>query len=373
MTANFVSGVGGPLILQVYQFNGGPLTNLDSTPTIQITSMDNGAVVVGPTTTGVTHPSTGTYAFNWSAAVSGGTYLAVWNGTLGGSGHPYQGSELVNVFSPSNVTVGPCNWTIDTGCCSDWNTFSPTLQAAATDFATMILWAATGRRFGLCTRTVRPCGRDCEGDGNGGWASGWYWFEGTFRPYVFNGLWRNCWCGCNGGVGCCTCRARCQVYIPGPVNSVLSVVVDGTTVDPATYRVDNGIWLVRTTTPGVDDPCWPWWQDYDLNPGVEHTFTVSYLQGIPVPPSLQRAAGELACEYAKACIGAPCRLPSHITSISRQGVTLSMTDIDVMLSKGLTGITTVDQVIMALNPYGLKAKMRIASPDLTVERFTTWP
>jgi hypothetical protein len=371
VTVNFVSGVGGSLLLQV--FSGGLLVDLDSTPTIEIINLNNGVVVVGPTTTGVTHPATGTYLYPWSAPVSGATYLGIWSGTLGGSGHPFQSTEQINVFAPSATTVGPCAWDLDTGCCSEWDTFSPALQAAAANFATMVLWAATGRRFGLCTRTVRPCGRDCEGDGFGGWANGWYWSEGTWLPYIFNGLWRNCWCGCNGGVGCCTCRARCQVYIPGPVNSIISVDVDGTTVDPATYRVDNGQWLVRTTTPGVDDQCWPFWQDYDLNPGVEHTFVVNYLQGIPPPAALKRAAGELACEYAKACLGQPCRLPTNATSIARQGVTISMTDVGALLEKGLTGVVTVDQVIVALNPFALKAPMRIASPDLTVERFTTWP
>ena len=29
---------------------------------------------------------------------------------------------------------------------------------------------------------------------------------GTFMPYIFNGVWRNCWCGCNGALGCCGCR-----------------------------------------------------------------------------------------------------------------------------------------------------------------------
>ncbi len=270
-------------------------------------------------------------------------------------------------------TVGPCvsgGWDLDFGCCSDWSGYSADLKAAATNYATLVLWAATGRRFGLCNYTVRPCGRECQ---QGNWNGGWYWTEGTWLPYIFNGIWRNCWSGCSGILGC-TCQPQCQVYLPGPVNSINSVTLDGATVDPSTYRVDNGIWLVRTrdSESETDPPCWPTHQDYDLNSGTD-TFIVSYAKGIVVPPALLRAGGELACEYAKACLGQPCRLPARATSIARQGVTVSVVNIDTMLQQGFTGLPTVDQIIATLNPYGLKGKMRISSPDDTIERTVTWP
>lgn len=370
MTISLVSGTGGPLLLQVYQFPNGPLVDLDGLPTVTITSLDNGAVVVPTTSVGVTHPATGTYLYQWTAAVSGGSYLIVWDGTLGAN--DYQASEEIIVFTPSSATVGPCGWTINTGCDPNWDSYSTPVKESATAYATTVLWAATGRRFGLCTRTVRPCGRECFGE-NGYFNGGWYWSEGTWLPYIFNGEWRNCWCGCAGALGCCGCRVDCQMYLPGPVNSIISVLVDGVTVDPTTYRVDNGIWLVRTVaTPGDTNPCWPQFQNYNVSSG-QGSVIVNYLQGIPVPEPLQRAAGELASEWAKSCLGQPCRLPSRATSISRQGVTISMTDIDQLLNKGLTGVTTVDQIIATYNPYGLKARMRVRSPDQTIERTQTWP
>lgn len=370
MTTSLVAYTGGPLILQVTLYDGGPLTDLSATPTITITSLADGGVVVGPTTSGVLHPTTGTYVYNWSASVSGGIYLAVWEGTLV-SGAAMQSSELINVYAPTTATVGPCEWTIDTGCCSDWDTYSTEVKQAATDYATTVLWAATGRRFGLCTKVVRPCGRQCS-DETGGNVYGWWWSDGVWLPYIFDGVWRNCWCGCNGLAGCCGCNVDCQVYLEGPVNSIISVTVDGETIDPNTYRVDNGVWLVRTHDES-DEDCWPQFQNFNKSSG-EGTFVVSYLKGLAVPTALQRAAGELACEYAKACVGAVCRLPGRVTNLARQGVSISMVEVDVLLEKGLTGIATVDQVIRTFNPYGLTSPMRIASPDFPEKtRIQTWP
>jgi hypothetical protein len=48
-----------------------------------------------------------------------------------------------------------------------------------------------------------------------------------------------------------------------------------------------------------------------------------------------------------------------------------MVDVDTILGKGWTGITTVDQVIAMFNPYGLKSRMRVSSPDVPVERIVT--
>ena len=43
MTVSLVSGAGGPLVLEVRQFDGGPLVNLDSLPTITIQNLQNGS------------------------------------------------------------------------------------------------------------------------------------------------------------------------------------------------------------------------------------------------------------------------------------------------------------------------------------------
>ena len=275
---------------------------------------------------------------------------------------------MVEVFTIASP-VTPCSgWDVIFSECCPEVSGSAELQQAGAEYGAFTMWAATGRRFGLCPRVTRPCGRWCA---NNQGTYGHYWSEGTWMPYVFAGAWRNCWCGCNGMAGCCSCEPDCQVWLPGPVASITSVTVDGVVVDPATYRVDNGRWLVRTHNQSTSD-CWPQCQDMNLNEGPG-TFIVEYMQGIPVPSVLRRAAGELACEWIKSCQGLPCRLPQRITSIARQGISISMVPVEDLLRNGLTGVFTVDQLIRSFNPYGLVSRMGIASPDDPGARTTTWP
>jgi hypothetical protein len=255
---------------------------------------------------------------------------------------------------------GPCSWIADPGCCTCWDDYSPDVQDAALAYAATVLWAATGRKFGTCELTVRPCGLQCNDC-----AQGVYWWGGVWLPYISNGVWRNCWCG----DGYCRCEPRCQVYLPGPVTTGTTMVVtqDGAVVPAGSYRVDNGQWLVRT-----DGECWPRCQDYDADTG-DNTMQVAYTRGIAVPTALASATGILACEFVKACQGGNCRLPQRLSTVARQGVQLTYQNIDGLLERGLTGITEVDQVIYALNPYGLKTRLRVSSPDLPVTRQVTTP
>ncbi len=263
----------------------------------------------------------------------------------------------------TTTTTLPCNWNVDVSCCDAtfWNALSPATQQAAKDYGAFTVWALTGRRFGGCERTVRPCGKTWSSNG----VAGYFWSEGSFRPYIFNGNWYNCACGT--GPACCTCDPRCQVFLPGPVLSIPATGIsqDGAIVPTTAWRVDNGNWLVRT-----DGNCWPECQDYNVDSGTG-TFFVTYTKGQEVPGVLLRAAGELACEWAKSCAGAACRLPQRVQSVARQGVTISMVPLDDLLKAGLTGVPTVDQVIRNFNPYGLASPMKIASPDLPVTKMTT--
>lgn len=272
-----------------------------------------------------------------------------------------------------SVTSTPCLWP-DTAslCCTEWDDYDPDLQEQAFEWAKAILWMATGRQFGLCEITVRPCGRVCNNSN----ASGWFWDgQGTWVPYIWQGNWYNCWCGSNGPGGCCTCDPNCQVYLPGPVHSVTHVQVDGASL-PITgsdgsynWFVLDQQWLIRTDT----EACWPNCADQNLGPGSADAFEVTYLRGKAVPTALANAVGILACEYAKACLGLPCRLPSRVSSISRQGVSVNMVPIEEVLKNGLTGLWEVDQLIMMYNPYGLKGRTRFFSPDLPEGRQITYP
>jgi len=236
-----------------------------------------------------------------------------------------------------------------------WAELSPEDQSRATNYATTVLWAATGRRYGLCELTVRPCGRRTDHSSLWGYvwdtaAAGWY-------PYLdATGTWRNCSCGLGG----CACGPRCEVWLPGPVHEVKEVIQDGLVVDPSAYRVDDGRWLVR-----IDGGCWP--EHADLSTDTDR-FQVTYVRGTKPPAVLINAAEVLACEFAKSIRNQECRLPARMSSLTRQGVTMTALDTDSLTRRNFTGIPEVDQVIFALNPYGLFARPRVMTPDMPPPR-----
>jgi hypothetical protein len=253
-----------------------------------------------------------------------------------------------------------CTWAIDPGCCSDWSTYDPDSQARAAAFATDVLWAATGRQFGACPITVRPCF-------NKGFSNFGYWFDGGWMPFIWNGQWYNSplGCGCS-GFCCCGTRPFTEVWLPGPVAGISQVVVGGLIVDPSAYRVDDAQWLVRQ-----DGNTWPVLQDYNVAAGSLNSWEVTLFRGTPVPPSLSTAAGVLACEFLKACAGGECRLPGYVQSIIRTGVEVQMVSLADALKLGFTGLAEVDMVIRSFNPNGLTHRLRLYSPDTQVNRITT--
>jgi hypothetical protein len=64
-------------------------------------------------------------------------------------------------------------------------------------------------------------------------------------------------------------------------------------------------------------------------------------------------------------------LPERVTQIARQGITISMVDVDALLARQLTGITSVDQIIVAYNPGRLTSRPRFFSYDVMPPRETT--
>jgi hypothetical protein len=255
-------------------------------------------------------------------------------------------------------------WNPDTSVDSTtWNTFPPSVQVYALDFATTVLWGATGRRFGLCTETVRPCQR--------GQIPAYLTFPAIFDPYGgAGGAYAWGLLGLSGGTSsmlvnfaCCpggTCQCSDSgINLPGPVGSVSNVTINGSTLDPNAYRLD-GHRLVRQ-----DGYAWPQTQDFSKAAGQTNTWSVTYTRGEPVPDALNRAAGLYAIEVGKARNKGTCALPQRVTSIARQGVSVTTVPVELYLQKNLTGVADVDQIILTYNPFGLRSRPRVSSPDLT--------
>lgn len=244
-----------------------------------------------------------------------------------------------------------CAWTIpDPLCCQCWDSADPRMKEQAIRWATTVMHARTGRQFGPCEITVRPCMKTaCNGLGS--WTGAW-WNGSLWTPYIFNGTWFNCFCG-----DICCCEPRCQVQLAGPVVSITQVRIGGVVVDPATYRVDDLQWLVRE-----GGECWPSCPNMDNPSGGTDVWEVTYLRGRTVPQDVLDAAALLACEYVKFCQGdSSCRLSSRVTALVRQDVSMQFVSPDSLLSMGLTGISTVDDIIVSYNPAGLKYPPRVFS------------
>ncbi|MFC9680005.1 hypothetical protein [Streptomyces sp. NPDC056948] len=100
-----IAGQAVALLSQWREYEGGPLVDLDTAPTIGITRVAGGTVILAPTTTGVSHPATGSYGYGWTPAVdlAPGLYLALWSGTKNSS--PVTATESLTVTAPATGRV----------------------------------------------------------------------------------------------------------------------------------------------------------------------------------------------------------------------------------------------------------------------------
>ena len=252
-------------------------------------------------------------------------------------------------------------WQADMACCDDWPNLDKDLRLRATTLAWNTMKSLTAGRVASGCTTLRPCYtpstcNECYGSPD------------LLNPQLINGEWYN-WPSCRDDN--CSCCSICEIELPGRVAALLEVNIDGYRHDPRLFRIDNGNQLVRQ-----DGCCFPQCQNMGAPYGYYGTFGIKYVPGVVPAADGRWAVGVLACEYAKACTGGKCRLPSAITSLSRQGVTMEFPR--TMFEFG-TGIREVDAYIYSINPNRLKVAPQVWSPDLPKHRVTTgqprgiWP
>jgi hypothetical protein len=149
------------------------------------------------------------------------------------------------------------------------------------------------------------------------------------------------------------------------------VLVDGTVIPASAYRVDvtGGAYLLVR----IDGLCWPTCQNFTAGEDETGAFVVTYGYGLALPLALQVATALLACEYAKSLTGGPCKLPTKMTRLSRQGVEVELEPPSP--EDGRTGIREVDDVIQALNPSKRQRPPVVLSLDLpeACDRMTVVP
>lgn len=247
----------------------------------------------------------------------------------------------------------PTDWQIIPPTDPRWTEADPADREWATKLAGELLQARVSI-FGLHEAAVRPCLQPKERNtyrGTGGVPSGMAWTPGVaLGQYGTAGT-----CGC-GSPNCCV--GAHEVWLPGPVHSVVEVKVDGVVLPSAAYRVRNQRWLLR-----VDGQPWPKHQDLDRLDDEPGTWLVRYMRGIEVPLAGQAAAGALALELLLARTGGPCALPQRVTSVTRQGMSVELADLQAMFEHGAFGIPLVDQWLAIVNPNGLQGDPTVWSPD----------
>lgn len=246
-------------------------------------------------------------------------------------------------------------WPVDvTGCgagaVTRWESLTPEARDFAARLAVATLRRLSGYRVGGCPVLARPCRRSC---GEATWRT--YPLTGGVGvgPYIEGGRWYNAVCGSCAGDSC-ACSSVCEVTLPG-ATVIDAVYLNGVTLDPSAYRLDSGGRLVRT-----DGDCWPRCQNLAASVTVDGTFGVSYYEAARPGPLASQVAGRLASEFAAACSGNDCGLPSAVTSITRAGVSVEV--VSGAFTDG-TGIREVDAWVHSVNPHRHTSSPAVFSLD----------
>lgn len=266
----------------------------------------------------------------------------------------------------ASIRTAPSQWPlVEELSCPALADVSEDLRDALVSAATSLLWNWTGRVFSLSDLTVRPCRQDCEPTTYRGFAGipSSLGINTPFVPVLIDGDFFNLTCQrkCKQGCGCTTTP---EIGLPGPIDSITQVKVDGVVLPSSAYRVDNRRWLVRT-----DGESWPTCQNLTDDDTEVGTWSVSYLWGTPVPEGGKLAASVLSCEMAKAALGRDCSLPQRVQTVTREGVSIAVLDSFEGLEAGRTGLWLVDSWVTSVT--NSPRRSRVMSPDVYVDRVRT--
>lgn len=228
-----------------------------------------------------------------------------------------------------------CTWVVDRQCLPITDDeVGIAQQVAAENLAVQVLWALSGRQFGVCPAIVRPCPQSC---GPTSLASS------SLLVFWDGGNWRNTFCGCGPR---CSWESPYVIHLGVgaalPVQEIIEVVIDGIVLDPAEYRQEGDLlyrlnekWPSQNLAAPLDEP---------------GTWSVTYMRGFPPPEGSAVLVGLLAKEFLTACAGGKCALPRRVQTVTRQGVTYQMIDPTDIYTSGKTGISEIDLWLSAVNP-----------------------
>ena len=326
----------------------------------------------------VTRLSAGVYQFAYGVPPLAYEYHGDFVGTVGstvGWTLPFDfyviPSSVVPPDGPPGPQLPPCQAWIsgDDLQCSGIDAFDKQQRDELAVSASMLMFELSARQFyGICGPvTVRPCRSACAG--RAGWGS-WIWTWGYWSgDWGYDWFWGN-----QEGGRLCSCGYDSTVELAGyPVTEITEVKIDGQVLPPTftggapQYRLDQDRYLTRMSDPdNANMPLhWPGCQRLDLQDDQPGTWSVSYRYGVAPPPIGISAAKQIACQLMLAESGQNCALPAKVSRLVRQGATIDLiTPLADMLRAGKTGLFAVDSFIAAYNPYGLRRRPAVFSPDV---------
>lgn len=293
--------------------------------TLDLTITAPDGTVTNVAKAGLTNVSLGSYRYGLVLSQVG-----VWRYTFDAGGNVEQSESGLIVVGASTPGIAAWCSVDDLFACSSCRGLTlpdEGIAARSVVAASEFLYAKTGRRWpGMFLDTVRPCARPtCE------------------EPL---------------GRHACGCSSLSEVELPGVVQGVVEVLVDGAVLLASEYAVRDRKRLLR-----LNDETWPCCQDLTLAATEADTWEVTYARGEEPPELGVLAAAELACEFYLAFVGSgDCKLPKQVQSISRQGVNVAFIS-PPDFGAGRLGLPIVDAFLAAHGTGTRRGGAHIAGPD----------
>lgn len=220
-----------------------------------------------------------------------------------------------------------CSWPVDPESCglSDFDPESLLfLSSVAT--ASSIMTRLSGYTIGTCGEEIRPLNlcRECRS-----------------------------WC-CGGADGIPLSGA-----LKMPVWDVIRVRLGPDEYPTNTWHFDRNSRMLYRVPPDV----WPTRDEKWSAPDTGEAFVVDAVIGVPPDAWALDVAARLTKELYLSCTGAKCRLPSNVTTVTSQGITVRLRDDEVN-----TFIPELGAWTHAVNPHGARLPAAVFSPDLASAR-----
>lgn len=276
---------------------------------------------------------------------------------------------------------GPCEpWCTDAqvrACGLNTDEYDGAVVAFGVALASRVMWAASGRRYGLCETTVRPCHP-------GNHQFGFHPYSGS--PHPDSGIEVHYWQ--NGSL--CGCQLP-ELWLPGPIAAVEEIIYDGVILPSSAYGIKTVGHGRRKTVVRFDTDAAGnvvhWWRGNDLlrDPTVsvapaspdEHApaWQVTYWKGRSVPFVASEVTALLAAQFAKARCGGKCdeKIMAAVTRVARRGTTVDYTQKEAKETVAAVGHPLADVWLKSVNPFGRARRSRvIRADDNNPRRLWSW-